>query len=81
VMSAPVERELIKPRPTWHYRLPNCLIDDPDWSLRDPWHEWVRIETLAADQDALQAAARSRLTGSNPLQRLWSSLQRTLGTK
>ena len=76
VMSAPVERDLIKPRPTWHYRLPNCLIDDPDWSLRDPWREWVGIETLAADPDALASAARSRLGQSSSIRRWWSSFQR-----
>lgn len=79
VMSAPVERELIKPRPTWHYRLPNCLIDDPDWSLRDPWREWVRIETLAAEPDALASAARARLGQSSSIRRWWSALRRTLG--
>lgn len=81
VMAAPVERELIKPRPTWHYRLPNCLIDDPDWSLRKPWREWVRIETLAADPDALAVAARERLGKSRALLRWWSGLRRTLGLK
>lgn len=79
VMAAPVERELIKPRPTWHYRLPNCLIDNPDWSLRDPWGEWVRIESLAADSDALEAAARARLGRSSSLRRWWSAFRRTMG--
>ena len=76
VMAAPVERELVKPRPTWHYRLPNCLIDDSDWSLALPWREWVRIETLAADDDALQRAARQRLGESSALRRWWSALWR-----
>lgn len=79
VMAAPVERNLIKPRPTWHYRLPNCLIDDPDWSLRDPWREWVRIETLAADGDALESAARARLGQSSSFRRWWSAFSRGLG--
>jgi len=79
VMSAPVERELIKPRPTWHYRLPNCLIDNPDWSLHDPWREWVRIESLAADRDALASATRARLGRSGAIRRWWSALRRTLG--
>ena len=76
VMAAPVERQLVKPRPTWHYRLPNCLIDDPDWSLATPWREWVRIERLAADGDALQRAARQRLGESSALRRWWSALWR-----
>ena len=81
VMAAPVERELVKPRPTWHYRLPNCLIDDPDWSLALPWREWVRIETLAADDDALQRAARQRLGESSALRRWWSALWRRATAK
>lgn len=76
VMAAPVERELIKPRPTWHYRLPNCLIDDPDWSLAKPWREWARIEKLAADGHALERAARRRLGQSSVLRRWWSRLRR-----
>jgi len=76
VMAAPVERGLVKPRPTWHYRLPNCLIDDPDWSLAVPWAEWVGIERLAADADALQRAARQRLGESSALRRWWSALWR-----
>lgn len=76
VMAAPVERGLVKPRPTWHYRLPNCLINDPDWSLAVPWAEWAAIETLAADDEALQSAARRRLGESSALRRWWSALWR-----
>lgn len=79
VMDAPVERELIKPRPTWHYRLPNCLIDDPGWSLAGPWREWVRIEALAADSDALARAAGLRLGDSSALRRWWSAVWRGIG--
>ncbi|MDT8450479.1 MAG: amidoligase family protein [Wenzhouxiangellaceae bacterium] len=72
VMAAPVERHLIKPRPTWHYRLPNCLIDDPDWSLHAPWAEWVRVERLAADPERLARSARARLQSSSVVRR-WLS--------
>jgi len=81
VMAAPVERELVKPRPTWHYRLPNCLINDSEWSLALPWAEWVRIETLAADDDTLQRSARQRLGESSTLRRWWSSLWRRATAK
>ncbi|MBM9536071.1 amidoligase family protein [Desulfobulbus alkaliphilus] len=53
VMAAPVETHLIKPRPTFHYRLPNCQIDEPDWSLDQPWNDWVMVEKLAADTKRL----------------------------
>jgi hypothetical protein len=56
VMAAPVERELIKPRPALHYRLPNCEIDDPDWNLARPFNAWAEVEHLAADPDRLDAA-------------------------
>ncbi len=41
----------VKPRPTLHYRLPNCEIDAADWSLAIDWNEWVAIEELAALPD------------------------------
>jgi hypothetical protein len=39
----------IHPRPTFHYRLPNCLIDDPDWTLAREWSGWVAVDDLAQD--------------------------------
>lgn len=46
-----VERELIKPRPTLHYRLPSSLIDDPLWTISGEWNKWVEIERLAEDPE------------------------------
>ena len=42
VFEYPVEKELIKPRPTLHYRLPSSLIDDPSWSLASEWTQMGR---------------------------------------
>ncbi|GLS25111.1 amidoligase family protein [Marinibactrum halimedae] len=42
-----VDDTRIKPRPTFHYRLPNCDIDNPDWSLYFPWCLWLEVEKLA----------------------------------
>lgn len=61
VMAAPVERELVKPRPALHYRLPNSEIDDPDWTLARPFNAWAEVEHLAADPDRLTAAASDYL--------------------
>lgn len=47
VFEYPVEKELIKPRPTLHYRLPSSLIDDPAWTLASEWNKWVEVENLA----------------------------------
>lgn len=59
--SAPVEHELIKPRPALHYRLPNCEIDDPDWTLARPFNAWAEVEHLAADTDRLEEAREEYL--------------------
>jgi hypothetical protein len=57
VFAAPVERELVKPRPTFHYRLPNSMVDDPHWSIASDWNKWVEIEKLANDPARIREMA------------------------
>ncbi|WP_239495311.1 amidoligase family protein [Salinicola halophilus] len=46
----PLLREtLVKPRPTYHYRLPNASLSDPEWGVGVEWNRWVEVERLAAD--------------------------------
>jgi hypothetical protein len=78
VMAAPVERKLIKPRPAWHYRLPNCLIDQPDWSISAAWNDWVMVEDLAANPDSLQREAAQRLRNSSAMRQWLSGFWRRL---
>jgi hypothetical protein len=78
VMAAPVERELIKPRPAFHYRLPNCLIDEPNWSLSLAWNDWVEVERLAADPERLKHEQAQRLSKSSDLERWFSGAKRWL---
>ncbi|WP_112314434.1 amidoligase family protein [Rhodovulum viride] len=44
-------------RPTFHYRLPDCRIDEPGWRLAYEWNRWVMVERLAADTAALEGLA------------------------
>lgn len=44
----------IHPRPTFHYRLPNSLIDDPDWTLAQEWAGWVAADDLAQDPQKIR---------------------------
>ncbi|RLU01118.1 amidoligase family protein [Ketobacter sp.] len=44
----------IKSRPTLHYRLPNCDIDNPQWNLDQPWQNWLQVERLALAPQRLQ---------------------------
>ncbi len=48
------DKALIKPRPTFHYRLPNCDIDNSEWNLDTPWSLWLKVEALANDPDLLR---------------------------
>ncbi len=43
----------VSARPTWHFRLPDCRIDEADWSLGHEWRRWVFVERLAQYADLL----------------------------
>ena len=59
---------LIKPRPAFHFRMPNSRVDEPDWSISQEWGYWVEIERLAANPRVLKRmAARYLGTGQSPL--------------
>ncbi|MDG5767617.1 amidoligase family protein [Balneolales bacterium ANBcel1] len=47
--------ELIRPRPTFHYRLPNSSIDDPEWTFTREWNVWVEVERLAESGEKLKS--------------------------
>jgi hypothetical protein len=52
---------LVKPRPAFHYRLPDSRVDDPSWGgVIEEWNRWVVVERLAADQGRLAEACRAR---------------------
>ena len=53
VMDRVEDAHLVKPRPAFHYRLPNCMVDEPDWTLAREWNNWVEVERLAADAERL----------------------------
>ncbi len=51
----------INARPTFHYRLPNCNIEQPDWHLSTPWNIWCVLETIAGDPDILASLTHDYL--------------------
>ncbi|MEJ7729923.1 MAG: amidoligase family protein [Polyangiaceae bacterium] len=53
VMASALEPDQIKARPTFHYRLPNSLLDEPGWSFAVEWNRWVEVERLADDRPRL----------------------------
>lgn len=52
----------VKPRETFHYRLPNSLIENPDWPLARVWNHWVLVEELANDTDKIEQMSRDYLS-------------------
>jgi hypothetical protein len=70
-VRARTDDELVKARPTLHYRLPNSEIDRPDWSLNEPWDDWLVLERLVAEPRRLtDLCRRYRDFLDSPLQRL-----------
>ncbi|MDL0430092.1 amidoligase family protein [Marinobacter sp. TBZ242] len=61
-----VNDERIKSRPTLHYRLPDCDIDNPLWHFSTVWNDWVVLEQLASNATDLSALV-SRFRDSRKL--------------
>ena len=49
------EAHLVKPRPTFHYRMPNCALAEPGWTPALDWNRWLAVEHLAGDAALLLA--------------------------
>lgn len=54
-----VDDPRIKPRPAFHYRLPNASLSQPGWNAVTEWNRWVEVERLAADGERLEAMMRA----------------------
>jgi hypothetical protein len=54
VALAAKDFDKVKARPAFHYRLPNCLIDDPAWSIAIEWNRWCEVERLADDPERMR---------------------------
>ena len=77
-----VNDERVKARPTFHYRLPDCRVNEPGWSVADAWNRWVYVESLAADTDLLaeliDACEKGRDHDADPLQFYMKYMRRHL---
>ena len=58
-VRAVVEDPRVKARPTFHYRLPNCKIDEPGWGIHIAWGDWLKVEMLAMDRPRLERICRA----------------------
>ncbi|NBC02680.1 MAG: hypothetical protein GVY20_03150 [Bacteroidetes bacterium] len=59
--SSLITDKITSSRPTYHYRLPNCSLEDQSWSLAQEWNRWVLVEKLASDKKSLNQYSRAYL--------------------
>lgn len=52
----------VHPRPTLHYRLPNCQIDKPGWNIDVDWQHWLMVERLACNRECLNATCQAYIS-------------------
>jgi len=64
--------ELVKARPTYHYRLPDLSLGKDRTSVGLEWRRWRVVEQLAADEDLLGRWMRA-WEETNPFTRLFGS--------
>lgn len=57
---------LVKPRPTFHYRLPNAQLSEPGWGAVTEWNRWLEVERLATTPDTLAERSAQYLARHRP---------------
>lgn len=62
-----VDDPRVKGRPTFHYRLPNCDIDNPNWNLNLSWGCWLEVEKLAGERERIDQFCREYLPAMDRL--------------
>lgn len=50
-----------KPRPAFHFRMPDCRIDEDGWSIMEPWRMWLAVERLAVLDAPFEELRQARL--------------------
>ncbi len=76
-----MDLEPISARPTYHYRLPDCRIDEDGWSLALEWNRWVLIERIAANPallDQLKAGWLEHRASLTSLRGDWAKTSRRM---
>lgn len=66
-VSAAVDDHLVNARPTFHYRLPNCLIGRSGWNLSEAWNIWCVVEELAQRKQDVDYLADKFISAWRPL--------------
>lgn len=62
-----VDDPRIQARPAFHYRLPDCHIEKPGWSLTGSWEPWLAVEELAHDTKRRAELGQAFLDARRPV--------------
>lgn len=57
----------VKARPTFHFRLPNCRLDEPHWTVESEARYWSYVERLAEDETLRRRMADAFLADTERL--------------
>jgi hypothetical protein len=66
-VRAVVKDMRVQIRPTFHFRMPNCRIDEADWHVRDEILHWGHVEKLANDHALRQRMSEAFLADTERL--------------
>jgi hypothetical protein len=83
-VSAAMDASSTSARPTYHYRLPDSRVDEPDWSLGLEWSQWCLVEQVANDAallDELKAAWRDHRASLVTIRTDWPDRVATILTQ
>ncbi|WP_260112593.1 amidoligase family protein [Phaeobacter inhibens] len=74
VRTALGEDDKTAARPAYHYRLPDCRLGQPGWSISQEWNRWAELEQIARDTrlDQLIKAWQGRPRSEQLLNREWA---------
>jgi hypothetical protein len=61
VLASAQEPDAIKSRPAYHFRLPDCRLDEQGWSVMSAWAQWQLVEDVAQDTAFLDDLRKARL--------------------
>lgn len=50
-IDSQIDEPLNKSRPAFHFRMPNCRIDKPNWTFKSEWCHWLAVEKVAQDDE------------------------------
>lgn len=59
-VRAAVDDSRVQARPTFHYRLADCRLGEPDWFITTPWRSWLAVEALAGHGELLAVLMQQR---------------------